>query len=225
VDQGTIVLLNGTSSSGKTSLARALQGIMERPFVHTGIDHFLSRVPQQCFDVADAEDAGMPEYFLLVYAGGATRVVGEKEEGESVYSEKGRLVEVRIGPGGLRLLAGMYRSIAALAAAGVDVVVDDCIYDQRVRRAAVTALRDSTVLFVGLRLPLEVAEQRERKRGDRGPGGAAAFNDLVHAHTQYDLEVDTAINSSLACALQVQQALNSGHPLRTVRDLARLMMV
>ena len=148
--------------------------------------------------------------------------MAEREGGAVVYAQ-GKLAEVRIGPGGLRLLAGMYRGIAALAAAGVDVIVDDVIYDRRVLAAAVAALRDAPVLFVGLRLPREVAEQRERERGDRGPGGAAAFSDLVHAHGVYDLELDTAAASPMECALRIKQALQDGHPRRAFRQLAEAL--
>src|SRR5438094_108644 len=35
---GTIVLLNGASCSGKTSIARALQELMEEPWLHVGLD-------------------------------------------------------------------------------------------------------------------------------------------------------------------------------------------
>ena len=36
---GKIILLNGASSSGKSSIARALQGITDEPFWHFSIDH------------------------------------------------------------------------------------------------------------------------------------------------------------------------------------------
>ena len=36
-----IIILNGTSSSGKTSIAQALQEIMDVSYLHTGIDQFL----------------------------------------------------------------------------------------------------------------------------------------------------------------------------------------
>lgn len=39
VTAGRIILLNGASSSGKSSLARALQGRIETPFWHISIDH------------------------------------------------------------------------------------------------------------------------------------------------------------------------------------------
>jgi chloramphenicol 3-O phosphotransferase len=219
MDRGNIVVLNGTSSAGKTSIARALQQIMEAPYLHTGTDHFLPRVPAKFFAVCDSGDAPPADYFLLVYQGGASRTVAEREGGEAVHAD-GVLAEVRIGPGGLKLLAGMYRGIAALSAGGIDVVVDSVIHDPRVLEAAVEALRGAPVLFVGLRLPLEVAEQRERERGDRGPGGAAAFFHRVHAHEIYDLELDTAAASPADCARQIQRALQEGHPRSAFGELA-----
>src|SRR3954451_22729534 len=196
MDQGNIVLINGTSSAGKTSIAKALQELMETPYLHTGIDHFLPRVPHKFFEVSDGQHPATAEYFLLVYPAGAARTVAGEgyEGGDTVYGD-GILSEVRIGPGGLKLLRGMYHSIAALAGAGVDVVVDNVIHDRRELKVAVDALSDSRVLFVGLKLPRAVAEQRERDRGDRGPGGARAFYDLVHAHAIYDLELDTSLAS------------------------------
>ncbi|MBA3946170.1 MAG: hypothetical protein H0X37_16600 [Herpetosiphonaceae bacterium] len=133
----------------------------------------------------------------------------------------GILTDVRIGPAGLKLLAGMYRSIAALAAAGIDVIVDNVIHDRRELKAVVAALADSRVLFVGLKLPQAVTEQRERDRGDRGPGGALAFYDLVHAHAIYDLELDTALASPLECAEQIKQAVQHGPPHRAIREMVQ----
>ena len=221
-EPGNIVLLNGTSSAGKSSIARALQELMERPYVHTGIDHFLQRVPGKFTAIAAEYAPAAAAYFLLVYRGGTARTVAEREGGETVYGD-GVLAEVRIGPGGLKLLAGMYRGIAALAAAGIDVVVDDVIHDRRVLKAAVDALEDARVLFVGLHLPREVAERRERERGDRGPGGAAAFYDRVHAHAVYDLELDTAAASPMECAVQIKQALHGERPRQAFRTLVRLL--
>ena len=216
--QGNVVLLNGTSSAGKTSVALALQEIMPTPYVYTGIDH-TPRVHRKFSTVSDGIDPAASEYFLLVYGGGSVRTETVHEDGTTVYSG-GPITEVRLGPGALTLLAGMYHSIAAFSAAGVDVIVDDVIYDRRVLAAAVDAMRHCPVLFVGLRLPLAEAERRERARGDRGPGGAAAWYDLVHAHARYDLELDTSRLSPLACAHQIKTALENGHPRHAFRQLA-----
>ena len=129
---GQIVFLNGTSSSGTTSLARAIQDAMATPYLHTGVDHFLAGLPRRLFVYADPAASGEPpaaEGWLLPFRAGA--LVGAP----------------RLGPAALRVLAGMYRAVAALAGAGVDVVVDDVIYDARVLRAAVHALAGLPVLF------------------------------------------------------------------------------
>lgn len=42
---GTIIILNGTSSSGKSSLVKAVQDNFEEPYVDAGIDRFLWMLP------------------------------------------------------------------------------------------------------------------------------------------------------------------------------------
>lgn len=44
---GTIIVLNGTSSSGKTSLVRALQELLDEPFLDAGLDRFLWMLPSR----------------------------------------------------------------------------------------------------------------------------------------------------------------------------------
>ena len=43
---GLVVVVNGASSSGKTSLARALQLVAPDPWLHAGIDRFWGMMPQ-----------------------------------------------------------------------------------------------------------------------------------------------------------------------------------
>ena len=42
---GTIIVVNGTSSSGKTSLVRALQARLDEPYLDLGIDRFIFALP------------------------------------------------------------------------------------------------------------------------------------------------------------------------------------
>jgi chloramphenicol 3-O phosphotransferase len=50
VNKGKIIIINGTSSSGKTSIVRALQDIMEEPYVEAGIDKFIWMLPHRYLD-------------------------------------------------------------------------------------------------------------------------------------------------------------------------------
>lgn len=44
---GKIIILNGTSSSGKTSIVNALQDILDEPFLDVGIDKFIWMLPRR----------------------------------------------------------------------------------------------------------------------------------------------------------------------------------
>ncbi|NMO97712.1 chloramphenicol phosphotransferase CPT family protein [Paenibacillus lemnae] len=53
--QGTVIFLNGTSSSGKTSISLELQRILDEPYLHISLDQFLHMLP------ADYLNGGKPE--------------------------------------------------------------------------------------------------------------------------------------------------------------------
>ena len=191
MSQGNIILLNGTSSSGKTTIAQALQEVMETPYLHTGIDQFLiERLPKRLIVYSDGIQPAAAEGWLAVFRDEA-------------------LSQVRIGLIGYQWIAGMYRAIAALVEEGLDVIVDDVIYDQRVLKIAVQTLPAQQVFFVGIHCPLEVAEGREQKRESRAKGGARAFFNLVHVHGIYDLVVDSATYSPMECAIQIKSGLQA----------------
>ena len=47
MEKGKIVLLNGTSSAGKTTLAKALQDNLDEPYYHICSDDFMHMTPRQ----------------------------------------------------------------------------------------------------------------------------------------------------------------------------------
>jgi chloramphenicol 3-O phosphotransferase len=47
MEAGKIVLINGASSSGKTSIVHALQDILEEPYLKAGIDKFIFMMPKR----------------------------------------------------------------------------------------------------------------------------------------------------------------------------------
>jgi chloramphenicol 3-O phosphotransferase len=193
MEQGNIIFINGTSSSGKTVIAKALQEILDDYYIHTGIDHYLERIPEKFNLIAEGKNPSTYDGLLWV----------TPDEGKHV-------TEIRIGAAGLRLFSGMYRAYAALATAGNNVIVDDVVFDTRVLKEAVNILHGFKVLFVGIKCPFEIAEQREQERGDRFLGLVKAHYDLVHAHGTYDFEIDTSILTPMECANQIKDRLQNG---------------
>ncbi len=205
MDEGAIILLNGISSAGKTLISKTLQEILDGNYIHTGIDHYLQSVPEKFSVTASVMDPPAAEGILWL------------------TGNDGRITEIRLGPVGYRLLRGMYCAIAALASVGNNVIVDDVIFDPQVLREAVSTLHPFNVLFVGVRCPLEVAERRERERGDRRAGLVRTTFPLVHRHGIYDLEVDTSVSNPMECALQIKQRLQSGEAPMAFFRLSRML--
>ena len=202
VTPGNIILLNGTSSSGKTTIAKALQAIMPEPYYLFGMDMLQPGFPPGVFVFSDGS-------------------IGSSVEGWEIIFHDGRLDEVCVGPGALRFLTGMYRAVAAFASVGNHLIVDDVIYHPDVLRIAINELHDFPVLLVGIRLPLEIAEQREIERGDRALGGARTFFAGVHDEKLYDLELDSSTDSPDECARRIKAFLDAGHARVAIQELWR----
>ncbi|HTX51474.1 MAG TPA: AAA family ATPase [Caulobacteraceae bacterium] len=161
-----IVLLNGVGSVGKSSTAKALQRIVERPMLHVSMDAFLDMLPPGAF--------GNPDYYRF----------------ETWLEAGAPVTAVRSGPVLQRLTHGMRRVVAALAADGLDVVVDDVFWgDDLADYRAVLA--PYAFHAVGLFAPLDVLEARERTRGDRDLGLARWQFAQIRPAAGYDLEIDT----------------------------------
>lgn len=199
--RGQIIVLNGTSSAGKSEIARALQEILPGYPIHTGIDHIHERAPGRIHrDTTDADPQAF-DGFLWIFT-----------------KERSLVTEMRLGSAARRLWAGMHAAAVAMASAGNDVIVDDLLFDAAVREEAVATLTDFDPLFVGVRCPIEVAEARERDR-DRTAGLARALAG-VHDGCVYDIEVDTSVLSPVECASRIQRRLRAGPPT-AMREMHR----
>jgi len=197
VASGKVVLLHGTSSSGKTTVARAFQQRANDPWVRLGIDAFWTAIDARWMEFGPRADEG----FRWV----------EREDGFAIVA----------GPVGQRLAAATRASVSATARIGLNVMADDVLIDSSWLDAWAEALAGLETLFVGVHAPLEVLEARERGRRDRVLGEARAQHDVIHSGVTYDVEVDTAANDADECAQIVEDALLDAPQPRALERLRR----
>jgi chloramphenicol 3-O phosphotransferase len=199
--RGRVIVLNGTSSAGKSTLLRALQARLDGPWLGVGIDTVVFALPARYLD-----QPGWSEVFRYV------------------PTEPGAAAPFRIESGelGMRLFDGLHRMVGSLADAGLSVIVDHVLLEPAWLPDLAARLEGHDVLFVGVRCPLEVVVERERARRDRTVGQAAAQWEVVHRAGGYDVEVDTSELSPEAAADVIAAAVESGVPAvpfgRVVRD-------
>ena len=132
---------------------------------------------------------------------------GREEEGENFLWQ----------PVFNRVLSGFHHSIAALAAAGNNLVVDHVLVQgvepENWLTECLDLLAPYTVYFIGVHCPLEELRRRERARGDREEGQAEFQFGRVHRHGVYDLEVDTSVSAAEQCALSIKDLVErEAHP-------------
>ena len=184
-------MLNGTSSSGKSTLVRALQAQLDGPWLGVGIDTVVFALPKAYLD---------PPLWGEVF--------------RYVPAEPGSSAPFRIETGDLghRLVEGMHRMVASLAYAGLSVIVDHVLLEPGWLPDLRDRLAGHPVLFVGVRCPLDVVTAREAARKDRTIGQAAAQYDVVHRAGGYDLEVDTSTLSADEAAARIVASVSAGFP-------------
>ena len=66
--RGAVILLNGTSSSGKTTIAKALQAALPEPYLHMSIDGFVHQLPDSVLDRQEALIEEMPRLLAGFHA-------------------------------------------------------------------------------------------------------------------------------------------------------------
>jgi len=190
VEAGKVVVLNGTSSAGKTSLALAFQDLRAQRgdcWVVFGIDDFIPRLPRQWVEF-DAWKGPWGEDGVRL-----------ERDGDSARFHIGEL--------GRRLLSGYRRSIAEIARSGLNVVVDDVMIESNEWDEWHAAVGGLSVVWVGVRCDVEVAVRREADRGDRALGLARGQAATVHRYPVYDLELDTTSESTDALARRLDTYL------------------
>lgn len=193
---GTIIFLNGTSSSGKTTLAHQLQEILPAPYLHIALDQFRDGLPARYRGLnAPPGSEG--------YAG--LNVV-PVNNGDEAYTK------ICFGSVGKVMLKGMRRAIATMAKSGNNIIIDDVLLEAEFLDDYVQVLADIDVYFVGVKCPKEVLTLRESARPGRFPGTATGHFETCHAHEHYDVEVDTSRFAPHECATRVADYVNKHKP-------------
>lgn len=104
-----------------------------------------------------------------------------------------------------KAISGMHHCVAALTAAGNNVIVDTVLGNKDNLAECVFILAHFRVTFVGVFCPLEELERRERERDDRYAGMAKSQFEQVHTHQIYDFAVDTSIESAQQIAAKIKE--------------------
>lgn len=201
-NEGVIVILNGPSSVGKTSIQKSFQKQSNELFLRIGIDTFFDELIEEPDLSNFANDKKFDQYTSQ----------GEYIRGiDLIFDENGcPVVPLKIGSAGDRIMFGMHRAIAAYAKAGNNVIVDYIVYKPSLAKDLDESLSKCKTYFVGVHAPLIVIEEREKARKTSPCGHARSHYGSVHQDLSYDLEVDTSKFSASECADKILKLIEFG---------------
>ena len=175
-----MIVVNGGSSSGKTSIVRQLQAVLAEPWLALSIDDFVDCLPAALQQSADG---------FGVSSDGAVRIGAVFARLEGAWR------------------AGIAATARAGAPVIVDDVFLGAAASQARWRASLAGL---PVAWVGVRCDPAVAGQREALRPERDAGMAALQAHQVHQDVVYDVQVDTSRSSPRECARSIVTSLRLG---------------
>lgn len=169
-----VILLNGGSSSGKSTIARALQTLLDGYWLRLGVDTLIDAAPER-----------------LTQVGGGLQLT---DDGSVVVGKEFQLLEQQWAAG----IGAMARAGACV------IIEDNFLGGPASQQRWRESLAGVPTAWVGIHCAPEVAAARERARGDRTQGMAAKQADAVHIGVAYDLEIDTSAGSAEAAARKIR---------------------
>ena len=202
-DSGRIVVLNGVSRSGKSSIAKAMQEVLSGVWMNLGMDAHKACTPPRM----------QPGVGLRPGANQVSREIEDRVPVLYAALYESIAAHARLG---LDVVADVYHHEQYSVPRGI---LADCA----------SRLAGLPALFVGVRCPLHVIWKRREATWGQVPGsvdaGVIAAVELgqaaVHTHGSYDLEVDTSILSPVECAERIGDRLAHGPPGSRFTELAK----
>ncbi len=190
---GTVIILNGPSASGKSSIQKEFQALMlPNLWIKLGIDTLF--------------DSPMPNITLenlsFWQQHNPIRWVQTTHD-----AHNNPIITLHVGEQGEQVAYGMNRAIAAYAHAGNNVIVDYIAYkkewidDLRIQLASIKTY------WIKVDISLETLEAREIARNTSPKGHARSHYDSVHWDINYDLVVNSECNSAYQIALELKNYL------------------
>lgn len=196
--RGIIVILNGASSSGKTTLAKEIMSSCDIPFVQISIDNITSVLPN--FDDLYEKH--------------------QKKNGNTISEFE--FYNKIFNPLVFKLIKNYHELIVDLAKANINIIADHVFQKIEYLKDCVMTLNGHKVVYIGIKCSIKELQKREIERENRLNGQACQQLEIVHKYDFYDIVMDTTITSPIECAKTICNYLEGNKKSMAFSNLMKI---
>ncbi len=191
---GTVIILNGPSAAGKSSIQKEFQALMmPNLWLKPGIDNL--------FDNPMPEIT--PQNLSYWQSSNPIRWVETTQD-----NDNNSIITLYVGEQGEKVAYAMNSTIAAYAQNGCNCIVDYIAYKKEWLQDLQNKLQNIPTVWVKVQAPITVLEERETARGTSPKGHARSHYATVFWDMPYDLTVNTDKESAAEIAQKIKEFLN-----------------
>ena len=214
MNKGQLIIINGASSSGKTSTCRAMQDKFDKLHVLLGLDCFSQITPPKQNNMQTIE----PSFFTA-----------------KKYQKNGLdYFDITTGPLLNDVIYTSYKAISMYLEEGINVISDQLFWSSEWFQNALHIFNPYNVFFVGLHVSEQEGARREQLRGEGNPydiiengrldGWNRSSAAVTHANMIYDFEIDSTNLSVQDTAEQIIVAYKSTPNPTAFKTLAQKIL-
>lgn len=190
---GTVIILNGPSVAGKSSIQREFQQLMLPDlWIKLGIDNLFD-LPMPDINPSNLE---------FWQSENPIRWVTTTHD-----KDNNTLITLFTGQEGEKVARGMNSAIAGYANAGCNIIVDYIAYKKEWLDDLRSKLQGIKTVWIKVNIPLDVLEEREIARGTSPKGHARSHYDAVHWDIKYHMAVNSHEKSAAEIAKYIKTTL------------------
>jgi chloramphenicol 3-O phosphotransferase len=190
---GTVIILNGPSAAGKSSIQKEFQSLMmPNLWIKLGIDNLF--------------DNPMPDINLENIQFWQSKNPIRWVE-TTTDKDQNSVIILFVGDQGEKVAYSMNSAIAEYAKNGCNCIVDYIAYKKEWIDDLHDKLKDVKTYWVKVNIPLLVLEERETARGTSPKGHSRSHYEIVFWDLNYDFEVNTDKESAREIARKIKDFL------------------